>query len=260
MKSARFEARTLAKLLHNKKIATMDELKEALGSKVTMTVFRKLKQLGYRSSFSHGGGYYTLQEIPRYDEHGLWYCGPVGFSRHGTLLATCEALVEQAEAGLLAGELKSLLGVEVKGALLQLVRRGRISRRKVAGRYLYCHARSALRARQLLQRQSSRQQPGRRLPDLQSTSGKLRRALALFVSLLNEKQRRLFAGLEALRWGRGGVGGVARLLGMDPATVARGRRELLEGKVDPERVRAPGAGRKAVEKKRPDSSRPSGGS
>ncbi len=260
MKAAQFEAQALAKLLHKKKIATMDELKEALGTQVAMTVFRKLKQLGYRSSFSHGGAYYTLQQIPAYDERGLWHCGPAGFSRHGTLLATCEALIQEAEAGCLASELKSLLGVEVKGALLQLVRQGRISRSKVAGRYVHCHAQPAPRTRQLLQRQSSEQQLSWQLPGLQSMPGKLSRALALFVSLLNEKQRRLFAGLEALRWGRGGVGGVAQLLRMDPATVARGRRELLEGKADPERVRAPGAGRKAVQKKRPNSSRPSSGS
>lgn len=260
MMTAKFDPRALAKLLQGKKIATMEELKRALGTKVPMTVFRKLRQLGYCSSYSHGGAYYTLEETPRYDEHGLWRCGPAGFSRHGTLLATCEALARQAAAGCFAGELKSLLGVEVKGALLQLFRQGRIGRRKVAGRYLYCHAQPGARRRQLLKRQTSEEQLRSQLPALQSLAGKLQSALALFVSLLSEKQRRLFAGLEALRWGRGGVRRVAGLLRMDPATVARGRRELLEGKIGPERDRAPGAGRKAAVKKSPGSSRASSNS
>jgi hypothetical protein len=37
-------------------------------------------------------------------------------------------------------------------------------------------------------------------------------------------------------------------------TVARGRRELFSGQVEPQRVRCPGGGRKAIEKKRPRSS------
>ena len=36
---------------------------------------------------------------------------------------------------------------------------------------------------------------------------------------------------------------------MDPATVARGRRELTSGETPPGRVRRPGGGRKRLEKK-----------
>jgi len=44
---------------------------------------------------------------------------------------------------------------------------------------------------------------------------------------------------------------MAELLGLDVATVARGRRELLTGEVLRERTRRAGGGRKAVGKKRP---------
>jgi hypothetical protein len=46
---------------------------------------------------------------------------------------------------------------------------------------------------------------------------------------------------------------MAELLGLDVATVARGRQELLGGQVLRERVRRQGGGRKPVEKKRPSS-------
>ena len=46
---------------------------------------------------------------------------------------------------------------------------------------------------------------------------------------------------------------IASLLGMDPQTVARGRNELMGGKLDNDRVRAKGGGRLAQEKKRPKS-------
>jgi hypothetical protein len=57
----------------------------------------------------------------------------------------------------------------------------------------------------------------------------LKAAIVLFYSLLDERQRRLYAGLEAAKIGHGGDSQIASLLGLDPDTVARGRRELLTG-------------------------------
>jgi hypothetical protein len=78
----------------------------------------------------------------------------------------------------------------------------------------------------------------------------LQAALVLFYSLLNEQQRRLYAGLESLEWGHGGDRRVAELFGLDVGTVARGRQELLSGQVLRERVRRVGGGRPRAEKKR----------
>ena len=79
----------------------------------------------------------------------------------------------------------------------------------------------------------------------------LRAAIVLFASLLDERQRRLYAGLESLKCGWGGDTRIAALLGIDAGTVARGRQQLLSGEVERHRVRRPGGGRHAVEKKRP---------
>lgn len=62
---------------------------------------------------------------------------------------------------------------------------------------------------------------------------------------LDEKQRRLLAGAEAITYGSGGVEQVAVLLGMAENTVRRGLRELKHPEaIEPERVRRPGGGRK----------------
>ena len=66
-----FHAADLAKALRHSNVATMAELKEALGTAVDVTVFRKLKHLAYRTSYSHRGSYYTLDETARFDENGL---------------------------------------------------------------------------------------------------------------------------------------------------------------------------------------------
>ena len=72
MRPNTFDAKTLRQCLLRHKIATLPELKRALGTEVDLTVFRKLKPLGYLSSYTHRGGYYTLSEIARFDDKGLW--------------------------------------------------------------------------------------------------------------------------------------------------------------------------------------------
>jgi hypothetical protein len=83
----------------------------------------------------------------------------------------------------------------------------------------------------------------------------LRAAIVLFFSLLDEQQRRLYAGLEALKTGRGGDTLIAELLGLDVSTVAKGRRQLLSEDIEIDRSRKIGGGRKPSEKKRRRSSR-----
>jgi hypothetical protein len=85
-------------------------------------------------------------------------------------------------------------------------------------------------------------------------SAELRAAIVLFFSLLDEKQRRLYAGLESLKLGYGGDRRLAEFIGMDPHTVGKGRRELLEQDFGIDRIRKAGGGRKRMEKKRPKSS------
>jgi hypothetical protein len=87
MRPERYHAQDLIRLLRARRIATMAELKAALGTQADATVFRKLESLAYRTSYSHRGRYYTLDEIARFDELGLWSFRSVWFSQFGTLRA-----------------------------------------------------------------------------------------------------------------------------------------------------------------------------
>lgn len=250
MKTQRYAASDLADFLRRRKIATMAELKEELGTSVDMTVFRKLKELSYRTSYSHGSRYYTLDEITQFDEHGLWSYRSVWFSRYDTLLETLESLVSESDMGYVTSELRQLLHIEVKDSLLRLVRKGRLAREMVAGKYLYGSANVGRRRVQFSARLQAEQARAPRTegPD-KELADEVKAAIVLFVSLLDEKQRRLYAGLEALKFGPGGERWVAELLGLHPQTVAKGRRQLVEHDIELERTRKQGGGRKRVEKK-----------
>jgi hypothetical protein len=252
MAPIKFGVEVIRSFLKKHKIATLAELKQALGTLATMTVFRKLKALGYLTSLSHRGKYYTLVDIPRFDELGLWSHQSVWFSRDGTLVATAQRLVEEASAGLTATELHAFLPVEVKEALLRLYRQERIDREEIGGGYVYFSRDSGIRRNQKMRRlerpaawELGESLIGEDLPP------ELKAAMILFFSLLDERQRRLYAGLEAHKLGYGGDRKVAQFLGVDEHTVARGRQELFSDQVRRERIRNEGGGRKAVEKKRP---------
>lgn len=256
MRPTEFTASSLRALLHKQKIATLPELMTALGTTARRTVFRKLKQLEYRTSYSHRGQFYTLDELAEFDEQGLWSCQQACFSVHGTLVATAAAFVDDAPMGYFVDELDNLLRVGTKDVLRKLVQERRVVRELVESRFLYCAADSAHRRAQLLGRQMLVAEPGIAgpLPGEAILPDELRAAIVLFYSFLDEKQRRLYAGLEALKTGHGGDVQIAKLLGLDRGTVARGRQELLSQQTEAERVRRPGGGRQSVEKKRRTSS------
>jgi hypothetical protein len=255
MRPVSFDPQLLRKHLLRHKIATLPELKLALGTAANLTVFRKLRLLDYLSSYTHRGRYYALRETVRFDDAGLWSHDAVWFSRHGTLVATIESFVNQSHRGWFADELAEALHAEVHDPLHDLLGQGRLGRTEVAGRFLYTAADSRHARDQIRTRQTASAVP--LVADataLQVSPDELKAAILLFYGLLDEQQRRLFAGLESIKLGHGGDSLLATFLGVDPHTVARGRRQLLDHDVTTGRTRRPGGGRKPVEKKRPTSS------
>jgi DNA-binding transcriptional regulator YhcF (GntR family) len=252
MRPLSYRSDELRSLLLRNQIVTLDEMKQALGTPVDITVFRKLKPLDYLTSYSHRGRYYTLREIARFDEYGLWSQADVWFSRFGTLLATAEVFVNRSPRGYFADELARTLHVAVQDALHQLTQQRRVDREMVSGRYLYTATDRAIRRGQLLTRRTVEAVPT--VADasvLEVSEEELKASILLFYSLLDEQQRRLYAGLESLKLGRGGDRQLAEFLDLNPHTVARGRQQLLAQDVEVDRARRVGGGRKPVEKKRP---------
>jgi hypothetical protein len=70
MRPLSFDSQVLRRYLMRRKIATLPELKGALGTSADLTVFRKLKLLDYLSSYTHRGRFYALRETARFDDAG----------------------------------------------------------------------------------------------------------------------------------------------------------------------------------------------
>jgi predicted transcriptional regulator len=72
----------------------------------------------------------------------------------------------------------------------------------------------------------------------------------LYLSRLNEQQRRWYVALEAKKLGHGGIKQLSQITGMHINTIRRGKRELEQDLTTRrvERIRAVGGGRLPVEK------------
>jgi len=244
----RYPLDRLVQAFRRHKVLTLPAMMEALGTTTRITVFRKLAQLPYRSSYSHAGKHYTLEEMARWDGQGLWAYQGIRFSRHGTLSDTLQYFVDTEPSGWRAQELEQRLGVRVHNALSDLHRLGRVARQQIGGAFVYVSATAG--KRQLARRQQAEQARALAAGPVGFDAPHVEQTLPVFLSSLNEKQRRLYAGFESLKLGRGGDAEIAAVTGLNIKTVARGRRELLARNILPDRVRAPGAGRPSVKKNR----------
>lgn len=145
------QRRRLEKFFRQARTATLEGLQRLLGCS-GRTVLRVLGRMGYLTSYSHAGRYYTLSHIPVFDDTGLWFQGDVCFSRHHTLRATVVVLVKESAAGQTHEELQAVLRLRVHDTLRSLVEEKAISRERVTGVYVYLHPDRDVASAQLTRR------------------------------------------------------------------------------------------------------------
>ena len=142
----------LHKLFRRTPVVELNTLFETLQTRSRMSVFRRMKEVGYLSSYTHAGRFYTLREVPQFDALGLWRHRGIGFSRAGTLKAAVVAAVDQSPAGRTHVELQELLRVRVFNTLLELVRAEQVRREAVATRGALYVSADKMRASEQLER------------------------------------------------------------------------------------------------------------
>jgi hypothetical protein len=100
-------ATKIFKIIFKKKVITIDALPSLLNSSIK-TARRRLKLWEAYTSYNQNGGYYTLPNIPEFDENGLWAYRKIHFSKYGNLKQTTINLIKRSKAGLDAAEMNDL--------------------------------------------------------------------------------------------------------------------------------------------------------
>jgi len=153
MRPVLFPPEKILGLFRKHKVLTKAEVLEACGCK-TMTFWKVLREYGYWSSYNWNAKYYTLFDIPTFDEWGLWSYRHVRFSCQGSLSQTIVELVERSRAGYDAKELSERLGVPVGPELSRLYGQERIRRQKSGPRYVYLASQTEHGQRQVQRREA----------------------------------------------------------------------------------------------------------
>jgi len=137
----------------------MPTLQQLIPGRSKCSLFRDLKEIGYLSSYNKAGRYYTIRSLAKFDDTGIWKHNEVYFSTWGSLKATSKNLIDNSAAGYTHLELQQLLGVRVHNTLLDLVTHEKIGREAFGSAYLYTHADSVVKAKQLKERDIISQKP-----------------------------------------------------------------------------------------------------
>jgi hypothetical protein len=119
------------------KIGKITNLFDLLETKSRMSVFRRLQELNYLTSYSHAGKYYTLPHIANFNILGLWNFEDIRFSKLGHLKETVLSLIKKSKFGKTHQELENELHVRVHNTLLDLVKVNKITRVKMKHDYVY---------------------------------------------------------------------------------------------------------------------------
>ncbi len=156
MLSPKESRKALVRVFRKNYIANLNELFHVLDTQSRMSVFRRLKLIGYLTSFTHAGRYYTLPDIPKFDTFGLWFYQDVGFSSAGTLKSTVVDIVHSSEAGMTPTEILNLLRLRVPNslhnALHELIKNKQLKRHRLQGLPLYTNIDSDIAQNQVVTR------------------------------------------------------------------------------------------------------------
>ncbi|MEA1928628.1 MAG: hypothetical protein U9N73_10510 [Candidatus Auribacterota bacterium] len=137
MRPVKFTNDSVLDPFYQHKILTREEHQQLCGCSA-MTAWRVLHEHGYLSSYNANAKYYTLIDIPDFDQRGLWSYKGIRFSRFGSLNQTMVEFVSRSGSGMTAREFEEVLGINnARTTLIKLYKEGKVSRAKVVGVFVY---------------------------------------------------------------------------------------------------------------------------
>lgn len=139
------------KIFKSDKVITVEKLVKLLECSVP-SVRNRLKLWETYTSYNHNGKYYTLPDIPEFNQFGIWNYKDIRFSKSGNLGNTLVNLVRTVENGLSANEIGEILGLSPRSFLSHFKSLPGIYREKQQGKYIYFSGDCEIRKLQIQKR------------------------------------------------------------------------------------------------------------
>ena len=131
-----------------KKAMLLEELVQLMSCSA-ITVRRRLKKWNSISSYNKNGRYYTLPDIAKFNDNGLWNYRGIGFSINGNLIQTITHLVCSSSAGLYGEDISGFLHLDSYSILARIMKRSCLRREKMFGKFIYFASDKKIYSRQL---------------------------------------------------------------------------------------------------------------
>ncbi len=124
------------KFIQTKKAVTIDELSPHVPHCVK-TIRRDIKELNAITSYTHRGKYITLQNIPIFDENGIWFYKNIGFTKYRSSLDLIVNLINNSEKRITKAELEDIMKIQISKQIQILLKQNRLNRIKLGAKYCY---------------------------------------------------------------------------------------------------------------------------
>jgi len=137
MRPVKFAVDSVLDPFYQHKVLTREKHLQLCGCSA-MTAWRVLHEHGYLSSYNANAKYYTLIDIPDFDQRGLWSYKGIRFSKSGSLNQTMVEFVFRSKSGMTAREIEDVLGINnARTTLIKLYKERKVSRAKIGGVFVY---------------------------------------------------------------------------------------------------------------------------
>lgn len=102
-----------------------------------VTLRRDLHQINCITSYSHQGKFVTLNDIPVYNEYGIWFYQEIGFTKHRNSLELIVQLINSSKDGYTREQLQEILKIQIFQQIQILLRQEKLHRVKIGNKYKY---------------------------------------------------------------------------------------------------------------------------
>lgn len=115
-----------------------------------MTVVRAFEKYEYYSSINHNSSYYTLKDIPKFNNYGLWFFKGVGFSRHKNINQSIIFIIDSSQCGYSEKEISKILQTKTGNILSRLVSQKHLSKIQKGRSVVYVSTKAGRNEKQVI--------------------------------------------------------------------------------------------------------------
>jgi len=136
MKEQEIRIEAVQKVIRENTIQTFETILNKMNCS-SITLRRDIKAISGVTSFTHRGKYITLEDIPVYNEFGIWFYRNIGFTKFKNSFDLIISVINNAEKGITKKEIEKILRIKISKQIQILLSRKQLNRIKLGAKYFY---------------------------------------------------------------------------------------------------------------------------